>query len=74
MSGRESVRWRGACSFCERLIDGDCSVVYGRLDDGTPGLQVLRYHPGCLDGIEYEGQDEHEGCFHYGRVSEVMGD
>lgn len=69
---RDQVIWQGRCSFCEGEIDGDCSVVYGILDDGTPGVHVLRYHPDCLDGIEFEGHDENDGCFSYGRVSETL--
>lgn len=72
---REHIdHWIGACSCCSDKIDGECDVVLGRLDDGTPGIQVLRYHPECLDGIELEGHDENEGCFTYGEVSEVLKD
>src|SRR3989344_1833966 len=41
-SKREFVKWRGQCSFCEGDIDGDCSVVHGTLDDGSPRGQFLR--------------------------------
>lgn len=69
---RKRATWQGPCSFCGGLIDGQCDVVYGTLDDGTPGVQVLRYHPDCLDGIEYDGQDENDGCFSYGRICETL--
>lgn len=66
------VSWNGFCSFCSERIHGLCDVVYGVLDDGTPGVQVLRYHPGCLDGIEYGGMAENDGWFNYGTVAEVL--
>jgi hypothetical protein len=69
---RQRTTWRGLCAFCEGEIHGDCAVVDGTLDNGTPGVQVLRYHPDCLDGIEYEGQDENDGRFSYGRISETL--
>lgn len=66
------VTWHGKCSFCEEPINGKCDVVYGTLDDGSPGLHVMRYHPDCLDGIEFDGQDENDGCFSYGVVTEIL--
>lgn len=66
------VAWMGRCSSCAQPIQGSCDVVYGELDDGSPGVQVLRYHPDCLEGIEDDGVDEGNGCFQYGTVSEVI--
>ena len=62
------VHWHGQCSACGNVIDGVGDVVYGELDDGTPGVQVLRYHPDCLDAIEDDGVEENDGCFTFGQV------
>lgn len=64
---RSLAHWVGKCSFCERKIRGRCDVVVGVLDDGSPEVLCFHYHPDCLDGIEYEGVDENDGCFSYGR-------
>ncbi len=64
------LQWRGPCSFCDGAIDGACDLVAGELDDGSPGLLIFYYHPDCLDGIEYDGVDDNDGCFTYGRPSD----
>jgi hypothetical protein len=64
---RHLAHWQGLCSFCEDQINGPCDEVVGELDDGSPGSHHFHYHPDCLDGIEYDGVEENDGCFSYGR-------
>lgn len=61
------------CSSCDAPINGPGICVAGTLDDGSPsGIQLLYYHADCLDGIEYDGQDDHDGCFWYGPARRVV--
>lgn len=72
-SGRESIaHWSGSCSYCCNPINGPAAIVRGTLDDGSPGIVELHYHPDCLDGFEYEGIDDNDGCFSYGTPTAVL--
>lgn len=47
---------------------GDCVLVGGHLDDGSPGLYRFAYHTDCAWDVEHDDEaiDANDGCFDYG--------
>jgi hypothetical protein len=71
---RLPVKWKGQCSLCGSRINGNCIEIRGHLDDGTPGIQVLRYHLDCIGDVDDSDPNEHDGCRWYGTISETIAD
>lgn len=56
------------CCYCGKAINGEGVYVWGRLDDGSPGLHGFTYHEDCVELMKYDTDDidENDGCFSYG--------
>lgn len=64
------------CCYCGYEIKGAGIYVWGRLDNGSPGVHGFAYHDDCVNLVMYDTDDieENDGCFSYGTPVETVVD